>query len=125
MNAYYDKTFVVDSAFIMDVKYYDHNNKLLNFPSKFTGVDMVFTNLKNEKTLLMSSIGTVREGRIRVEASAGEWNRAEKGFFEDSVSDLYGYGGKWHSYALWLKSSISDDRMCVLRGKAKLVKAKK
>lgn len=124
MNAYYDKTFVIDSAFIIDAKYLDDKKQPLAFDSKYTGVDVIFTNIENDKTLVMSSVGTVSPGRVRVEAPGSKWKEAPKGFFKNDISDIFGHGGKYHSYAIWLKSSISNETLCVLRGKAKLVRSK-
>lgn len=124
MNAKYDKTFVIGSAFIMDIKYYDADRKLLAFPAKYTSVDMIFTNIENNKKLVLSGVGSVNGGRVRVEVLANAWDKAESGFFRNDVSDIFGCGGKWHNYSVWLKSSVSNDELNILRGAAKLVRGK-
>lgn len=122
MNAKYDKTFVVGSAFIIDIKYYDTSGKPLAFPAKYTSVDMIFTNIENDKELVLNGVGNINGGRIRVEVPASAWDKAERGFFKNDVSDIFGCGGKWHNYSIWLKSSVSNDKMNILRGAAKLVR---
>ena len=124
MNAKYDKTFVIGSAFIMDIKYYDADRKLLAFPAKYTSVDMIFTNIENDKKLVLSGVGNINGGRVRVEVPANAWDKAEIGFFRNDVSDIFGCGGKWHNYSVWLKSSVSNDELNILRGAAKLVRGK-
>ncbi|WP_298086155.1 hypothetical protein [uncultured Campylobacter sp.] len=124
MNAKYDKTFVIGSAFIIDIKYYDADRKLLAFPAKYTSVDMVFTNVGNDKKLVLNGVGSVNGGRVRIEVSANAWDKAESGFFRNDVSDIFGCGGKWHNYSVWLKSSVSNDELNILRGAAKLVRGK-
>lgn len=124
MNAKYDKTFVVGSAFIIDIKYYDTSGKPLAFPAKYTSVDMIFTNIENNQELVLNGVGNINGGRIRVEVPASAWDKAESGFFKNDVSDIFGCGGKWHNYSIWLKSSVSNDKMNILRGAAKLVRGK-
>lgn len=124
MNAKYDKTFVVGSAFIIDIKYYDTSGKPLAFPAKYTSVDMIFTNIENDKELVLNGVGNINGGRIRVEVPASAWDKAKSGFFKNDVSDIFGCGGKWHNYSIWLKSSVSNDKMNILRGAAKLVRGK-
>ena len=124
MNAKYDKTFVVGSAFIIDIKYYDTSGKPLAFPAKYTSVDMIFTNIENDKELVLNGVGNINGGRVRIEVPASTWDKAESGFFKNDVSDIFGCGGKWHNYSIWLKSSVSNDKMNILRGAAKLVRGK-
>ena len=124
MNAKYDKTFIIGSAFIIDIKYYDTSGKPLAFPAKYTSVDMIFTNIENDKELVLNGVGNINGGRIRVEVPASAWDKAESGFFKNDVSDIFGCGGKWHNYSIWLKSSVSNDKMNILRGAAKLVRGK-
>ena len=122
MNAKYDKTFVVGSAFIIDIKYYDTSGKPLAFPTKYTSVDMIFTNIENDKELVLNGVGNINGGRVRIEVPASAWDKAESGFFKNDVSDIFGCGGKWHNYSIWLKSLVSNDKMNILRGAAKLVR---
>lgn len=122
MNAKYDKTFVVGSAFIIDIKYYDTSGKPLEFSAKYTSVDMIFTNIENDKELVLNGVGNINGGRVRIEVPASAWDKAESGFFKNDVSDIFGCGGKWHNYSIWLKSSVSNDKMNILRGAAKLVR---
>ena len=124
MNAKYDKTFIIGSAFIIDIKYYDADGKPLAFPAKYTSVDMIFTNIGNDKKLVLSGVGSVNGGRVRIEVPASAWDKAESGFFRNDVSDIFGCGGKWHNYSVWLKSSVSNDELNILRGAAKLVRGK-
>lgn len=124
MNAKYDKTFVVGSAFIIDIKYYDTSGKPLAFAAKYTSVDMIFTNIENDKELVLNGVGNINGGRVRIEVPASAWDKAESGFFKNDVSDIFGCGGKWHNYSIWLKSSVSNDKMNILRGAAKLVRGK-
>lgn len=123
MNAYYQKTFVVNSAFGIDIKYYGYDNAPLRFDPKYCVVDMVFTNLENGKKMVLENIGTVRENHVEILAYASVWDKAPKGFFKDDITDIYGYGSFWHSYAIWLKPLVGEDRLCVMRGKARLVRA--
>lgn len=124
MNAKYDKTFVVGSAFIIDIKYYDTSGKPLAFPAEYTSVDMIFTNIENNQELVLNGVGNINGGRVRIEVPASAWDKAESGFFKNDVSDIFGCGGKWHNYSIWLKSSVSNDKMNILRGAAKLVRGK-
>ena len=124
MNAKYDKTFVIGSAFIIDIKYYDTSGKPLAFPAKYTSVDMIFTNIENDKELVLNGVGNINGGRVRIEVPASAWDKAESRFFKNDVSDIFGCGGKWHNYSIWLKSSVSNDKMNILRGAAKLVRGK-
>ena len=124
MNAYYDKTFLIDSAFIIDIKYRDDKGEPLMFDAKYTSADMILTNIENGKTLVMSGVGTISPGRVRVEAPALIWKNAPKGFLKNDISDIFGCGGKYHAYGIWLKSSVNNETLCVLRGKAKLVRGK-
>ena len=124
MNAKYDKTFIIGSAFIIDIKYYDTSGKPLAFSAKYTSVDMIFTNIENNQELVLNGVGNINGGRIRGEVPASAWDKAESGFFKNDVSDIFGCGGKWHNYSIWLKSSVSNDKMNILRGAAKLVRGK-
>ena len=123
MNAYYEKTFVIGSAFGLDIAYFDRFNKPLVFDPKFRIVDLAFENIKSGAKLELKNIGMVKQNHVVMFAEASAWDNAQEGFYKNDISDSFGYGGAWHAYAVWLRPPLGNDAMCVMRGKAKLVQA--
>lgn len=80
MNAYYDKTFVIGSAFGLDIAYFDRFNKPLVFDPKFRIVDLVFENIKSGAKLELKNIGMVKQNHVVIFAEASAWECAGRVF---------------------------------------------
>lgn len=121
MNLYYDKTFIIDSAFTLQAAYTGENGEEIRFNPEYDDVFVAFTNIENDVGFYVTGVGTIRGNEILVRCGSEIWQSAPEGFFKNDISDIYGYGGVWHAYSVWIRNK-NNDKYCVLRGKAKLVK---
>lgn len=126
MNAYMDRTFIIDSVNEWLSRYYAENNNYKDF-AKYSSAELTFINLlNNEKHVIPFVLGpksNLVQGLVHVWFKESSLPPPDSKFYETNVTDSYGRGNTYHSYGLWLIGAGAKE--AILRGKAMFVKAGK
>ena len=64
MNLYYDKTFIIDSAFTLQTAYTGENGEEIRFNPEYDDVFVAFTNIENDVGFYVTGVGAIRGNEI-------------------------------------------------------------
>lgn len=101
MNLYYDKTFIIDSAFTLQAAYAGENGEEIRFNPEHDDVFVAFTNIENDVGFYVTGVGAIRETKYWCGAVA--FDEAEMAYYDRIIAanpNLKIYARGWRNRAL-------------------------